>query len=386
MKIQIKKYLKEKNLVYPKYNNNISRKTYWENRNKIWSKYIFEKFNDVQKKVCNIKFSEFIEYFFFDKKTYKNGKPLIFLNKSVKDFCKIETRKPPITSCVYKFWHLKMSEYIIAHNLKTSDNFNEMKYIIKNNLKESPKCKYCAKNTHWSEKDYHIFCSQSCQIKYHNSNKELKLSNFDDSKIRKIINEIPIDIRNVTNTKIADVYMNIHNYSEHYDLELSDKEKIYIYLNEIQKKDIICICGNKKKFISQKKGYFNTCTRKKCISVYRGCENIIDDSFNTFVSKNGTKMLSGYLYVCRAINDIYKIGITKTPGKRLNSYKNIFTDFNLIYSVYIPNNLYKLEKELQNKYMEKRAYIADFDGKTETFQLNKQDLLEIKRKICEFEN
>jgi len=371
--------------VYPKYNNNISRKIYWKNRNNEWCDYIFCEFSKTKNIIFNIRFSEFIEYFFFDKKTYKNKKPFIFIDSDINKFCSNnKSKNPNPQSNIYKFWFSKMSNFIDVNNLKSSNNFNEMKFIIHNKLKTVPKCVYCNNSVHWNGNSYHSFCSQTCQIKYNNSSKELKLSNLDDRTIRNIILETPVDRRNTTNKKIADVFLNIHNYSKKFNMELSDREKIFIFVNEKQKADIICVCGNKKKFNSQIKGYFKTCTRKKCISVYKGCETIDESSINECASRNGTKTQKGYIYVCRAVNDVYKIGLTKHPESRLNTYKNIFDDFELIISSYVMSDLYVLEKNIHSKYSDKRTYIHDFGGKSETFRLDASNLKYIKRMIYEF--
>lgn len=277
-----------------------------------------------------------------------------------------------------------MVEYVEKYNLLRSENYKQQAYNIAYNIKSAPLCKECNNAVSWDGGKYHIFCSQQCQITHHNKHKEKKLSKLTDDEIRVMIRNINEHSRDITNESIANSFLNIENYINSLNLlvDLTDREKLYIFLE--QDADVLCVCGEKKNFISKNKGFAKTCARKKCISIAKGQKCIDYSDKNIRTSKNGTKIKEGYIYIIKLGGDIYKIGITKNPHERFRAFFKIFSNAKIVYSVYKSNNVYKLEKKLHKLFKNKYEYLKEFGGKTETFKLTSSDIQYINGIINEY--
>ena len=62
-------------------------------------------------------------------------------------------------------------------------------------------------------------------------------SNLTNEEIRFIIKNIPLDLRNLANQKIADVFINVYEYSQNIK-NLNNSERIYIFVNQLSENDI----------------------------------------------------------------------------------------------------------------------------------------------------
>lgn len=96
------------------------------------------------------------------------------------------------------------------------------------------------------------------------------------------------------------------------------------------------------------------------------------------------KLKDCFLYVLKSKqNNFYKIGISLDPILRLRSLKNVIDDFEIIFCVFL-KNANTIEKELHNKFKDKKSIISEtFDGYSECFDLNNNDIRYIKDYLYE---
>ena len=372
--------IKNKLVTYTYYNNNISRFSFWNNNFKNVSKKLFEYYVSAKKEYYNLKFVDFLKIYFLDKKP-KNYKKY----KDIYDFA--TNYKGLINSQTFysKIYFQNSKKYL---NFQ-AESFPELIYCIRNHIKERPKCKNCGQNDcrfHFITDGFKQFCSRRCQISSHNTEFIPQESKLSDDEIREIIKQIKPDVRNLMNKKIADVFINIYNYSKE-ERNLTNKERIYLFLNKIPLSEIYCpYCGEKKLFNSQVVGYKKTCGRVNCISECKhpNSKNYSDRP-NFRVSVNYSSIEKPrFLYVLKSPSkNIFKIGIATNPEKRFRTLKKNIDDLEVVYCVYIQKaNI--LEQKLHKIFEDKKVYFdIAFDGFTEYFSLTKSDLHYIKDLLYE---
>ncbi len=370
MKHEIKQFIIENNLLYPHYNRNIARKKYWDKRNKEWSDYIYQKYEE-HNSMCIIPFSDFLRYFFFNEhiKYYYN---------TVEDFLSktISLQHNPGTR-LYDTFFEKGCNYVNF----TPVSMTELIYCYRNNIVDRPKCKECINDVVFTtyNKGYRVFCSQSCQMKHNNKHKEIKKSDKSIPEIIEIVKSVPLDLRNLTKYEIADNFINILEHTKEF-VDISVKERIYVFVNNLSVVDTLCTCGDKKIFASQGVGYKKTCGRINCINISKNENYFNDNEYNIRVCKGGGSFESGFLYIMRSdFNNFIKIGISQNPISRLLALRKSINDFRIIECFWLNKNLSKTEKELHKLYEHKKVFFDDvFDGHSEIFSLDCDDIRCIK--------
>ena len=378
-KLELVKQFIEDNRIIENFNRNLSRKKFWDKYFPNLSDFVFDYFKECNKLYYdNLRFIDFLKVHICGLPT--NNKYRKHYNNLID--CLLNQNINSLTQTYKNYVILESKKYL---NFQT-DYIPEIKYCVLNNLTEKPKCKYCNKDVHFNNitKGYHEFCSFDCQLNYNNMKKEPKLSEFSDGEIRKIIEKIPLDRRNMTNVTIADVYLNIYNYSKHIE-GLPEKERIYIFQNKLTNKDIFCSCGEKRVFISQGFGYRKTCTKYGCIrKLQPNNKNPIigDEKLNSKLVGNKSSITKSFIYILYSKElDLYKIGIAISPFRRLKKLQIYVPDLELVFSMYKNNTCY-CESYFHKKYEDKKfIFDTSFDGSTEYFKLTKQYFEDIKQEI-----
>lgn len=251
-------------------------------------------------------------------------------------------RPKPANGPLLKYVQTGLSYFENQLNFKTN-NMSELKYCIDNNIKERPKCKSstCNNKVNFSKSytnGFRDYCSHKCQMYENNRIKESRKSELSDDEIRKIIDKVPLDLRNMTKVEIADNIGNINEYVDKIQTNLPVKERIYIFIfmNKLTIDDIICpICKtNFKQFYTQGVGYRSTCKNEKCRKAFGKASSLLD---------------SGYLYVlCSKEEDIFKIVISLNTNKRLIGLRRSLKDLDIVYCFYLDEKLDKNDLKFIN--------------------------------------
>lgn len=325
-----------------------------------------------QEKYIKISFSDFIRAEYLNIPTFVNVYPKY---KNALDFI---TNHNIVSSQISKVYDNLIKDAFKLIDFEV-DNIVELKYCILNNIKEKPKCKCCGKPVkfHTFTTGYRTFCSSKCQLEYNNTKKEPELSNLSDNEIREIISKIPADRRNLTNPKIAKVFLNIKKYSEKIN-DLEDRERIYLFQNKVNVDDVYCpICKTHKRlFKTQNLGYHKSCGRCQCIIKIRNEEEIIRTENNIYLPRNGYKKARDcfiYLLYSKKLN-AYKIGISNNPFRRIEEIRKGVSDIEPLTVMYL-KNASLLEIDLHNKFKDNRVqFDHTFDGYSEFFYLNQKEL------------
>lgn len=371
MKEEIKKYILDNNLLYPEYNRNVSRKKFWDNRNMLWSNYIFDNYNKCK---CKIKFVDFIRNYFFNE-------PVKNFYKTAEDFLEntISLQHNPGTNFYNAFF-----EDGCKHVNFQPVSMTELIYSFRNSIKNRPTCKECNNETSFMgfNNGYRTFCSQDCQMNYNNKLKEIKKSNNTTKQIQDIIDNIPLDLRNLTNFDVANNFINILEATSSFN-NVSVSERIFVFQNNLSFTDVLCTCGNKRTFASQGVGYRKTCGRINCINISKNSNHFNNNEFNIRTNKGGASFKSGFLYILYSeLNNYMKIGITQDPITRLTNLRKNINDFVFLECFWLNDLLSESEKELHYIFKEKRVYFdVTFDGYSEIFTLDDNDIKYIKEYI-----
>lgn len=335
-------------------------------------KFMLDDYNN-QEKYIKISFSDYIRAEYLNMPTFVKIYPKY---KNALDFI---TNHNIVSSQISKVYDNLIKDAFKLIDFEV-DNIVELRYCVLNNIKEKPKCKCCGKPVkfHTFTIGYRDFCSTICQMDYNNTKKEPELSNLSDNEIRNIISKIPVDRRNLTNPKIAKVFLNIKKYSEQIE-DLKDKERIYLFQNKVNLDDVYCpICKTHKKiFKSQNLGYANTCGRYHCINKFKYPNYVIDvTKENEFRSRNRNVVLKNcfiYLLYSEKLN-AYKIGISSNPKSRIRKLKNDVPDLKILMCSYVKNAC-DLEFDLHNKFKYNRVqFDHTFDGYSEFFYFDEKEL------------
>jgi len=377
MKEEIKQFIVENNLLYPSINRNISRKIFWENRNKDWANFLFSNFKEFNER-SDISFANFLRMFIFDEYIQN-------YYYTVEDFLQktLTVQHNPGTKGYNKFFE-------DAKKLINFEpvNMTEIIYCFRNNLTDRPKCKQCDNETTFTvfKKGFRSFCSQQCQIEFNNKTKEIKKSNLSYNQIVNGINKIALDHRNLSNEFIASNFINILEFTSDFK-DIPTSERIYIFVNNLSVNDIHCpTCKSKKRFKSQGVGYSATCGKKICLGIYRHPETYYNEfDFNIRVNKGGASYKSGFLYILKSeLRDGFKIGITQDPNSRIKSLRKSTPDLQIEDCFWLSEQLSETEQSLHKIFENKQIHFQNsFDGHTEFFYLDKDDIKFIRDKINE---
>jgi endogenous inhibitor of DNA gyrase (YacG/DUF329 family) len=373
MKNEIKQFILEKNILYPKYNSKYARKNYWNNINPKWSNYIFAEFEKYNNYYV-LTFCDFLRLHFFCEKIEHYTSTLDFLTNVKNLQINPNTKK-------YNLYYKSSLKYINF----IPKNFAEIIYCFRNNIIERPKCQECEKNDlefTLSTVGYRKFCSLKCQMIHNNKPKPFKKSPMSTEKIIEGIKKIPYDSRNTSNSTIANSWINILEFSE--NLNILDNERIYLFVKQDITLIKCTICGKPKKFKSQKVGYTKTCTRVNCRNSLVYGTHFNKDAENNFYGRGGASFKTGFLYVLYSKkNNFYKIGITQYPDERLRVLKKCISDLAFNKCVFT-DKLSETERHFHRKFKEKRIiFDKSFDGYSEFFNLNKNDFEYIEKYLCE---
>lgn len=364
------------------YNNNISRKSFWDNNFPEYSNRLFDLYRRECEKYENLKVVDFIKIYFFNKNFKKLG-----LFRKFNDIFNFLDKcdRSDLRSKHYQLEFLSKFNDIV--NFKTK-NIYEVKYCYDHGLKDRPRCPVCNQSLEFVSlsSGYHKFCSLKCQMSNNNSLKTPKLSSLSDDEIREYLKTIPKDRRNLTNQKYADVYNNIYNYSSN-DKDLKNAERLFLFMNKLPVSYTICpYCKIRKKiFKSSEVGYSKTCGYVNCIKLHRYPNTKPASYTDARIGSNRSEKLKDcFLYVLRSNqNNFYKIGISLDPILRLRNLKNVIDDFEIVFCVFL-KNANTIEKELHNKFRNKKSIITEtFDGYSECFDLNDNDIRYIKDYLYE---
>lgn len=267
-------------------------------------------------------------------------------------------------------------------------SWSELRYCILNGITDRPRCKTCGKECEFVSDyyGYRDYCSITCQLYNNNSIKESKLSDLNDDAIRELLLSISPDVRNRCNEDVANVFINIENYSRSFGMDLSDREKIYIFLMRLTPDDIMCpYCKtHKRKFISQVAGYRKTCGRYLCATcASRGVMPRDSSKTNEPFHPKFETITDSFLYVLKFSSGVYKIGISCNPKARAKKLSKSYGDYTIIMCVYVKETA-KLENELHDHFRNQRVN-PDFnhDGYSELFNLSDDDIKWIKNRLFE---
>jgi endogenous inhibitor of DNA gyrase (YacG/DUF329 family) len=377
MKEEIKQFILDNNLLYPKINRNISRRIFWENRNTEWANFLYTNFNDFNKR-SDISFSNFLKMFIFGEdiqnyyytvEDFLNKTPTVFHNPGTKNYIRFfEDAKS-----LMNFEPINMTEII---------------YCFRNNLTSRPKCKECGNETKFTvfKNGFRTFCSQQCQIKFNNKIKEIKKSILSYDQIVEGINKIALDHRNLSNEFIASSFINILEFTSEFK-NIPPSERIYIFVNNLSFNDVHCsTCQTKKRFKSQGVGYSATCGKKICIGMYKSPDTYYNEfDLNIRVCKGGSSFESGFLYILKSNSRKgFKIGITQDPNTRLKALKKFTPDLQIEDCFWLSEQVHETEQYFHKFFENKQINFQDsFDGHTEFFYLDKDDIKFIRNKIHE---
>lgn len=375
------------------FNNNISREIVMFNKHGEYGLFILKKYKELENFVfCvsknGISFSEFLKCFILE-----NSENLLILLRSENLDEFIKTNFNNNYEKALKFFKTRphfsthLSEFFKSElSLKNLDDIREYLYMKSYNMVERPKCLNCSNKIEFisCSEGFRDFCSKKCQLDFRNSIKPPKMSEKSDDEIRKILEKIPLDVRNLATLEVANNYLNIQKYSE----ELSDlqvTERIYLFMNKFPlNESFCCYCGSKKKFISQGKGYLKSCGKESCKQALVGK---ISNIFKK-VSKGGCSYDETFIYLLKSENnaDIFKIGLSQNPLERLKKIQRSsgLTDLKIFFCMY-KENPFELEQKLHKIFENKKLNFEHrFDGSTEFFTLNEEDIEFIKKEIIKW--
>lgn len=367
------------------YNGNISKRKFWENKIPEFVDKLFEDFERF-KNVYGTNFAGYLLKGLFHIDREKNNKKYFTFNRN------FESLEDMVENITYTEVICSSNPNLKKYNFSPIIDFDPKKlsevifcYYAK--IRKRPLCPVCNKNE-LEFRDlvcgYREFCSPKCQITYHNLPKEKKLSDKSNDEIRELISQIPLDARTTTNEKIMNHFLNIEkNYPGE---ELSEREKLYLFMNKKDIQECYCICGRKKIFLSQGQGYKKTCGNTFCLITRRGGIPKKDISDYKDTNYHGDRN-NCFLYILKSEkNNFFKVGISHSPINRLRNLQKYIPDFEIIFSMYLKRAEYE-EQNILKKYKHKKIrldYI--FPGSSELLNLNSKDLKEIKNNLFRISN
>lgn len=267
-------------------------------------------------------------------------------------------------------------------------SIQELKYCLINKIEKLPVCQTCGGEVEFNGPSYGFrkFCSAKCQNLHHNSQKPIGRVDLSDDEVRELILSVGIDHRNLHNEVVASCFDNVLDYTNGIFKPLKANEALYIFLNKLEKSDVMCpVCEvRKRKFISQGQGYLKTCGCKSCVYgvrhdvYYEGHESVSKGPYS--IRGDVEYRESGFIYILKSdFSWLTKIGVTQDPMHRIKTISKDIEDVSIVNCFYIKRGLLDLERHIHEKYKDKQALLdPQIAGYTEWFELSDDDVKDIE--------
>lgn len=387
LKIRVREILEEQGAPSA-FKNFMSMRNWWMRNYPEVGEPLFELY-DKCNEIYDAKIKDFLLSFAFDVKNnvcYDYGDLFI-------------KRKPEILNAIVNATGANSSEVRRAKILKAKDecdkvlgyktrSIQELKYCLINKIEELPICHVCGGEVEFNGPSYGFrkFCSAKCQNVHHNSQKEIGRVDLSDDEVRGLILGVGIDHRNLHNEVVAGCFDNVLDYSNAIFKPLKPNEAIYIFLNKLDKSDVMCpVCEvRKRKFISQGQGYLKTCGCKSCVYgkrhnvYYEGHESVSRGPYS--IRGDVEYRESGFIYILKSdFSGLIKIGVSQDPVHRIKTISKDIEDVDMVNCFYIKRGLLGLERYIHEKYKDRQALLdSQIAGYTEWFKLSDDDVKDIE--------
>ena len=315
----------------------------------------------------------------------------VFIKRSAENINSIINRTRPYYSEELRTKILKAKEECDRMLGYKTRSAHELKYCLINKIEHLPTCLLCGGEVMFNgpKEGFRKFCSVKCQNTHHNSQKPIGRMNLSDDEVRDLILGVKIDNRNLHNEIVAGCFDNVLDYTNKILKQLKTNEALYIFLNKLEKSDIMCpVCEvRKRKFISQGRGYRETCGCKSCTYgirhdvYYEGSEPVSKGPYS--IRGDVEYRESGFIYIIKSeFSGLTKIGVSQDPITRIKNISNDIEDVELVNCFYIKSGLVNLEKYIHDKYRDKQALLdSQITGYTEWFRLSEDDVTDVEEFI-----
>lgn len=371
-----------------KFKNFMSMRNWWErNHPDIASDLfdVYERCNTIYK----VSIVNFLKSFAFDvenKTCYAYAD--VFLKYQSEALNAIVNRNGANRSEIARSKILKAKEVCDTELGYETRSIQELKYCLINKIEKLPTCHHCGNPVEFNgpKAGFRKFCSAKCQNIHHNSQKEIGRVNLGDDEVRGLILSVGIDHRNLHNEVVAGCFDNVLDYSNTIFKPLKPNEAIYIFLNKLDKSDVMCpVCEvRKRKFISQGQGYLKTCGCKSCAYgirhgvYYEGANSVSRGPYS--IRGDVEYRESGFIYILKSdFSGLTKIGVTQDPINRIKTISRDIEDVGIVNCFYIKRGLLDLEKYIHEKYKDNQVLLdSQIAGYTEWFKLSDDDVKDIE--------
>ena len=371
-----------------KFKNFMSMRNWWErNHPDIASDLfdVYERCNNIYK----VSIVNFLKSFAFDvenKTCYAYAD--VFLKYQSEALNAIVNRNGANRSEIARSKILKAKEVCDTELGYETRSIQELKYCLINKIEKLPSCQTCGGEVEFNGPSYGFrkFCSAKCQNLHHNSQKPIGRVDLSDDEVRELILSVGIDHRNLHNEVVASCFDNVLDYNNSIFKPLKANEALYIFLNKLEKSDVMCpVCEvRKRKFISQGQGYFKTCGCKSCAYgirhdvYYEGHESVSKGPYS--IRGDIEYRESGFIYIINSeFSGLTKIGVSQDPVSRIKMISKDIEDVKMINCFYLKKGLVDLEKHLHEKYKYNQVLLdSQIAGYTEWFRLSESEIKDIE--------
>lgn len=370
------------------FKNFMSMRNWWRRNYPDVAHRLFEEY-DRCNEIYSVGIGKFLKSFAFDVDTgvcydYTD----IFTGRSPEHLSAIVNRSGPNTCDVARPKIIKAKEICDERLGYKTRSIQELKYCLINKIEKLPSCQTCGGEVEFNGPSYGFrkFCSAKCQNLHHNSQKPIGRVDLSDDEVRELILSVGIDHRNLHNEVVASCFDNVLDYTNGIFKPLKANEALYIFLNKLEKSDVMCpVCEvRKRKFISQGQGYLKTCGCKSCVYgvrhdvYYEGHESVSKGQYS--IRGDIEYRESGFIYIIKSdFSGLTKIGISQDPVSRIKMISKDIEDVRLINCFYIKRGLLGLERHIHEKYKDKQALLdPQIAGYTEWFKLSDDDVKDIE--------
>ena len=388
LKLRVREIIEQHGGTANKFKNFISMRNWWERNYPDIADKLFEEYNRCDD-IYNTSIVNFLKSFAFEvnnKTCYDYDD--VFIKRKPEALNAIINRTGPNQSDIARSKILKAKEICDSRLGYETRSVQELRYCIINKIEKLPTCQTCggAVDFHCAAVGFRKFCSAKCQNIYHNSQKTIGRVEMSDDEVRNLILSVGIDHRNLHNEKVAGCFENVLEYTNVIFKPLKTNEALYIFLNKLEKADIMCpVCEvRKRKFISQGQGYFKTCGCKSCAYgirhdiYYEGSEPVGKGPYS--IRGDIEYRESGFIYIiCSVFSGLTKIGVSQDPVSRIKTISKDIEDVKMINCFYIKKGLVDLERHLHEKYRDNRVLLdSQIAGYTEWFKLSDDDVKDVE--------
>lgn len=371
-----------------KFKNFMSMRKWWEdNYPDIASELfaIYDKCNEIY----DVSIGNFLKSFAFDVDTrvcydYSD----IFTKRSTENINAIIKGTKPSYSEELRAKILKAKEICDERLGYETRSPHELRYCLINKIESLPVCQLCGGSVEYNGPAYGFrkFCSAKCQNTYHNSQKPIGRVDLSDDEVRELILSVGIDHRNLHNEVVASCFDNVLDYTNGIFKPLKANEALYIFLNKLEKSDVMCpVCEvRKRKFISQGQGYLKTCGCKSCAYgirhgvYYEGANSVSRGPYS--IRGDVEYRESGFIYILKSdFSGLTKIGVTQDPIHRIKTISRDIEDVGIVNCFYIKRGLLDLEKYIHEKYRDNQVLLdSQIAGYTEWFKLSESEIEDVE--------